>query len=138
LFIYNNGRLRKAFPFKSSFRDVFLEDHDGDQLVDRALALLLDAGSEELSDAFYRLYESGDSGALDLGGAFEDGIPGRDATKEVGLYLRKIPGVSDLIDVRWPYSMTTTSASAEISPRDKDSTTPAKLASKEILEPEKH
>ena len=99
MFIYNNGRLLKAFPFKSSFRDVFLEDHDGDQLVDRALALLLDAGSEELSDAFYRLYESGDSGTLDLGGAFEDGITARCATREVGLYMRMIPGVSDLIDV---------------------------------------
>jgi hypothetical protein len=99
LFDYTNGRLQKAFPFKSSFRDLFLLDHQEDQLLDKALALLFHHAPLEVSDAFFRLFEDGASGTLDLKETFEAGLPAKNATKEVGIYLRYLEGVSSLVSV---------------------------------------
>jgi hypothetical protein len=133
LFIYKEERLQKAFPFRSSFRDILLQEVNGDQILDLVLAIFLSAASPTLSDSFFQLYEDGVRGTLHLGEVFSEGIPARNAVKEVGLYLRFLPGVSLATPFRADFgSLISTVESVEISANDKDNTMPGFLKSRAI------
>lgn len=90
-----SNRLVQSFPFRSSFREVFLDDHHGDQLIDITLAVMFHHAADELSDAFFQLFEDGRDGILNLDNVFESGLVARNVTKEVGIYLRAVQGVSE-------------------------------------------
>ena len=58
------------------------------------MALTLHSANEALRVAFANMEREGPESRLELGQTFEQAIPAKAAVREVGLYLRQVPGVS--------------------------------------------